>query len=274
VIQEASISARRRIGSETLTYTDTKPPVPTKILTGISRQLAKWIVPGNRHSQRAYSECLDASVEPGCDWLDLGCGHKILPPWVGLDEPNLVGRCHSVAGLDLDFPSLRKNQIFAGRVVMANLEQIPFAERSFDLVTANMVVEHLAEPRRVLEEVHRVLRPGGRFLFNTPNRQAPALRIAAHTPEGIKKQIVWWLERRAEEDVFPTFYRMNKVDDIQRLAQAAGFRVTRLDQISSTPITFLLGPLVLPELVFIRILESDRWARLRSNLLVVLEKVA
>ena len=244
----------------------------TKLTAGMYRALARRIIPGVRPSQRAYHDCLEAALTPGCDWLDLGCGHQIMPPWVGADEALLVGKCRSVTGLDLDFPSLQKNRIFAGRVALADLAYIPFADQSFDLVTANMVVEHLGEPLRVLQEVRRVLRPGGRFLYHTPNRNAPALRIAAHTPDAVKKSIVWVLEQRAEEDVFPTFYRMNTVEDVTSLAQQAGLRVQRLDQITSSAMTFLLGPLALPEILFIRMIQAERFRNLRPNLLVTLEK--
>ena len=238
----------------------------------IYRRLADWIVPSVRPSQMAYHEFLDGALEPGSDWLDLGCGHQIMPPWVGADEPNLVSRCHSVAGIDVDFASLEKNQIFSGRVAQANLEQIPFADESFDLVTANMVIEHLSEPLQVLNEVRRVLRPGGRFLYHTPNRNAPAMRIADRTPDALKKRIVWWLERREESDIFKTFYRMNTVEDITALADAAGLKVQRLVQMSSSAITYRLGPFALPELLFLRALEADRFKHLRTNVIATLEK--
>jgi len=244
----------------------------TKLSVGMYRSLANWIIPGVRPSQRAYHDCLESNLTPGCDWLDLGCGHQIMPSWVGADEAKLVGKCHSVTGIDLDLPSLVKNRIFSGHVALANLEQIPFPNQSFDLVTANMVVEHLGEPLQVLTEVKRVLRPRGRFLYHTPNRNAPALRIAAHTPDRIKKSIVWALEGRAEEDVFPTFYRMNTVEDVTSIAQKAGLTVKRLDQITSSAMTFVLGPLALPEILFIRMIELERFKDLRPNLLVTLEK--
>jgi 2-polyprenyl-3-methyl-5-hydroxy-6-metoxy-1,4-benzoquinol methylase len=245
----------------------------SKISSRMYRALAQRIVPGMVHSQRVYLEQLKGLLTPGCDWLDLGCGHQILPGWVQADEPKLIEPCRSVTGIDLDLPSLRQNQIFAGRVALANLEQIPFAAESFDVVTANMVVEHLGHPLQVLSEVRRVLRPGGRFLFNTPNRQAPALRVAAHTPEALKKPIVWFLERRAGEDVFPTFYRMNTADDIAALTKQAGFRIQHTEQINSRAVTAVLGPLALPELLLLRLTERERFKNLRMNFVVTLEKL-
>jgi ubiquinone/menaquinone biosynthesis C-methylase UbiE len=244
----------------------------TKMTVGVYRAMAGKIIPNVRPSQRAYHDRLQETLTPGCEWLDLGCGHQIMPPWVGADEQKLVRQCRSVTGIDLDFPSLVKNRIFAGRVAMADLEHIPFAAESFDVVTTNMVVEHLKKPLDVLTEVRRVLRPGGRFLYHTPNRNAPALRIAAHTPDALKKSIVWMLEGRAEEDVFPTHYRMNTVEDVTSLAEKAGLKIERLEQITSSAMTYVLGPLALPEILFIRLIEADRFKNLRPNLLVTLEK--
>lgn len=47
----------------------------------------------------------------------------------------------------------------------ADAEQLPFDQSSFDVVVANFVVHHLARPETVFKEVHRVLRPGGKFVF-------------------------------------------------------------------------------------------------------------
>jgi SAM-dependent methyltransferase len=218
-----------------------------------------------------YRDWLLSVLCEGCDWLDLGCGHQVLPAWVNADEASMIARCHRAVGIDLDLPSLQQNTILRDRV-MGTLEQLPFSEGSLDLVTANMVVEHLGRPEAVLAEVNRVLRPGGRFLFHTPNRNAPSLRVAAHTPQRLKTRLVGILELRREEDVFPTHYAMNTPDDIRRHAAQSGLRVERLEQLSSVAVTAVLGPLAIPELLFLRMLNSDRFSGLRSNILAILRK--
>lgn len=47
----------------------------------------------------------------------------------------------------------------------ADAEELPFEAGYFDTVVANYVVHHLARPEKVLSEVYRVLKPGGRFAF-------------------------------------------------------------------------------------------------------------
>ena len=243
----------------------------TEFSLRIYNRLADRIVPGHKHAQRSYQERLAKLVFPGCSWLDLGCGHQLLPSWLNADERGFVQQCRRAVGIDLDFPSLRANATLRDRT-MGPLEHLPFRDGTFDLVTANMVIEHIQNPAIVLAEVKRVLRPGGRFLFHTPNRNAPAIRIASHTPDGLKKRIIWLFERRREEDVFPTHYQMNTEPDIHRMAQDSGFSVDSLEQLGSTAVTAYLGPLAVPELLFVRALQADRFRGLRSNILTVLRK--
>ena len=53
---------------------------------------------------------------------------------------------------------------------------------SFDLVFADWVVEHLADPSAMASEIFRVLRPGGLFIFRTGNLRHYSYAIADHTP--------------------------------------------------------------------------------------------
>jgi SAM-dependent methyltransferase len=237
----------------------------------IYNKLATHIVPGQRHTQIVYHEWLLGVLPSGGDWLDLGCGHQVFPSWVDADAAGMIAQCRTAVGIDLDLPSLQQNTSLRDRV-MGALERLPFSGESFDLVTCNWVVEHLDAPGDVLAEIRRVLRPGGRFLFHTPNRNAPSLRIAAHTPERLKAPLIWMLERRRPEDVFPTHYRMNTAEDIHRLAGDAGLEVERIEQLSSAAVTAILGPLAIPELLFLRILQSERYRGLRSNILAILKK--
>lgn len=49
-----------------------------------------------------------------------------------------------------------------------DLQHLPFAEGTFDLVIGNHVLEHVADVSQALAEVRRVLVPGGRFICQTP----------------------------------------------------------------------------------------------------------
>jgi UDP-N-acetylglucosamine 2-epimerase (non-hydrolysing) len=119
-----------------------------------------------------------------------------------------------------------------GRV--ANADGIPYEDARFDVVFSDNVLEHLDEPLQVFREVARVLKPGGVFLFKTPNKWHYMPTIARLTPHGFH-QYVNRLRGRAEVDTFPTRYRANCLGDIKRLASDAGLLVERVERIEGRP---------------------------------------
>ena len=234
------------------------------------RWCQRLLVPELRPSQYAFAEILNETLARRTSWLDLGCGRRLLPEWMpDTIEKELRGRVARRVGTDLDLASLRDHAALSARV-QASADALPFSPRSFDIVSANMVMEHIEQPGRVLAEIGRVLRPGGVFVFHTPNRRYWAIRIARVVPQRAKALLVRLLEGRAEEDVFPTRYRFNDAGEIARLAADAGFHVERLDAVSSSPVTAMLGPLVLVELCWIRWLRRPGQASSRSNFIGVL----
>ncbi len=56
---------------------------------------------------------------------------------------------------------------------VASIQEIPVADASFDTVISCETIEHVVNPVRALEEIHRVLRRGGRLLLTTPNYLGP-----------------------------------------------------------------------------------------------------
>jgi ubiquinone/menaquinone biosynthesis C-methylase UbiE len=92
--------------------------------------------------------------------LDVGTGPGtiagILAPLVG----GVVGTDVSPEMLDLF-----ETRTPGGRSVLADAHRLPFNEGSFTLVTCGSVFHHLEDPASAVDEVARVLRPGGRFLL-------------------------------------------------------------------------------------------------------------
>lgn len=235
--------------------------------------MEKIFFPQLSSSQYRYYQLLNRRVQPRCDWLEMGCGHQMFAPWMPNEEARLIERSGHVVGIDLDWEGMKKNTGVHGKI-FGNLEQLPLRTSQFDLVTANMVVEHLGSPSKVLAEVYRVLRPGGLFIFHTPNRRCLTVRLTKWLPQWIKNLMVLWLEGRSEEDVFPTRYRLNSLEDITRLGAAAGLPVDEIQMVSTSAVSVMLGPVSIVELLYLRFIERDSLKWLRSNLLVVLRKAA
>jgi SAM-dependent methyltransferase len=231
----------------------------------------KRIAPGLRFSQSQYEEALAGVVRPGIDWLDAGCGHHLLPVWREKAERELIARARSIIGLDPDWPSIRKHRSIRQRV-RGTIRALPFPDACFDLVTANMVVEHLERPEEEFAEIRRVLRPGGRFLFHTPNAQGYIVRAARAVPNVLKKPLIRVLEGRAAGDVFPTWYRANTEADLARVGERTGLDLDWVRPIRTDAVFAMILPLAVPELVWIRMLDSENLREHRPDLLVSMRR--
>ena len=91
-------------------------------------------------------------------------------------------------------------------------------------------------------------------------------------PQNLKNILIRLLENRAAEDVYPTWYRFNLSEQIRAAASETNFEVVNLDQVSTSALTVLLGPLVALELLWIRWIRSPDRAGLRTNIVGVLRK--
>ena len=237
----------------------------------VYRQIKKILTPQLRHSQFAYRDKLEAVLSSDSYWLDAGCGHGLFPEWMDRGAI-LTQRCAVVVGIDCDCPSLWENRIVHHRVV-GDLSALPFRSGSFDLISANQVVEHITDPDLLGRGLNRILKPGGLFIFHTPNYRHYQTLLVSWLPQGLKNWLAKHLEAREDKDVFPTCYRMNTADAIHRMADRTGFEVQEIELVNSVPETFALGPLaVLAEMLIIWVLEFRLFSRWRSNLVVVLKK--
>lgn len=91
---------------------------------------------------------------PGARILDVGCGRRKLPGAVGIDRRRRRG-VDPALQLDIEHDLLAFPW--------------PIDDSSFDLVHCAHVLEHLLPTARVMEEIHRVLKPGGQAFIVCPH---------------------------------------------------------------------------------------------------------
>src|ERR1039458_2123179 len=113
----------------------------------------------------AYATLIAGDLSLEKRWLDAGTDSRILEEDLDVLENWLVNQSEMTIGMDLRLIQHRNIPTLVGGSIL----DIPFADGSFDLVTCNMVIEHLREPARAIAEIARVLVRGGALIINTPN---------------------------------------------------------------------------------------------------------
>jgi ubiquinone/menaquinone biosynthesis C-methylase UbiE len=114
-------------------------------------------------------------LEPGVRVLECGIGPGHLFRLLGRWFP--AARCY---GLDVDQQAIRRARQAGSPthlLLVAAAEFLPFRDRSFDIVLALHLVEHLRRPELFLGEAARVLGPGGILALATPNPAGLGARI-------------------------------------------------------------------------------------------------
>src|SRR5262245_19413565 len=148
-----------------------------------------------------------ADNRSGLDLLDVGCGSASL---LGL----MKERGFRVMGVDFSPEAATVGKDENGvTVVVGSLEDAAFPDASFDIVTLFHVMEHVTNPRDVLKEVGRILRPGGSVVLQVPNIDSWQFRIFGAKWYGLD---------------IPRHVIDYSSDAILGLSVEAGFQVTRV----------------------------------------------
>ena len=82
---------------------------------------------------------------------------------------SLLARGTVLVGCEISLVRARRIRAKGFSVIVAQSEALPFRDGVFDLVTFLEVIEHTQSPGESLDEVRRILRPGGRLALTTPN---------------------------------------------------------------------------------------------------------
>jgi ubiquinone/menaquinone biosynthesis C-methylase UbiE len=123
-----------------------------------------------------------------------------------------------VVGLDLSHRMLVRGLTNAKRsdgnvcLVQADSERLPFADSVFDVVTCSHSFHHYPDQERVVDEMHRVLRPGGRLLIIDGDRDGWWGRLVYDVAVVLMEGAVHHLSGRR----FRNVYRQVGFDEIRQ----------------------------------------------------------
>ena len=244
------------------------PAVLRPVALRPAERLKERLYAGREHPYDTFEGLIRESLTPETVLLEAGCG-RTAP-----SLRRLAPRVKTALGIDMvEFSSEASGTNL--RVCRNDLCRLAFCDASVDLVTARSVMEHVEAPDRAFREVARVLKPGGHFVFLTPQLWDYASIVAKVIPNRYHPALVNKVEGRDEEDTFPVYYRSNTAGAVRRLAARNGFRVDTVRHLNQYPCYLMFSPaLFLLGTAYERI--TSRWEMLRGLrgwLLVRLEKV-
>jgi SAM-dependent methyltransferase len=164
---------------------------------------------GNAEANLRFLEATRA-LTPGAEILEIGTGTGGM--LFGLRE-----RGYRVQGVEVSQELIAESKRWFGELPIASVSgtPLPFADASFDIVLSFDVFEHIPDTDAHLEEVRRVLRPGGLYLLQTPNKW---LNVAFET-------IRWRSFTKFRED----HCSLHTAAQLRRRLAAHGFAAALLD---------------------------------------------
>ena len=97
------------------------------------------------------------------EFLDVGCATGLLPEY--MKNKGWVSRGVELCEASASYgKKVRKVDIYNG-----TLEEAGYSDNQFSIVHSSHLIEHLTSPSGYVEEVYRILKPGGYFITTTPN---------------------------------------------------------------------------------------------------------
>lgn len=153
-----------------------------------------------------------------CDLLvDLGCGSGNMLFGTALQPKRALGLDASVEATAFGVRHRPTSSIW---FAVASGEALPLPDGQVDLLLFSEVVEHLTHPDRVLGEIARVLKPGGRVVMTTPNYRWPS-------PWPALERVADWSGRVAQMRDAQHVQQFSP-ESLSELARSRGLQIARL----------------------------------------------
>jgi 2-polyprenyl-3-methyl-5-hydroxy-6-metoxy-1,4-benzoquinol methylase len=122
--------------------------------------------------------------------IDIGCGEGLYFKFLKNSGASIVvGADSSQKILDI----CKNNNTFSTTVCVDITKNIPFNDNTFDVLICLGLIEHMENPHKILNEFHRLLKPGGILILEMPNKMNIGTFLKLRQAERFKmNHLHWW----------------------------------------------------------------------------------
>jgi SAM-dependent methyltransferase len=200
--------------------------------------------------------------------LDAGCGHR---------RPVPIADDLHVTGIDIEAAQLRPD---LDEAIVADLQTYDLGRSRFDVIVCWYVLEHIADPVKVIEKFVDALRPGGVLILAVPHVSSIKGLVTKYSPQWFHD----WMWSRVfgagtEHEAFPTVLSRSLTPRaLRRLAAADGLSVEFLAQYEAWPQKRVRGKLRIKGRTFaalaslVRLLSFDTLTIAFTDMVMVVRK--
>ncbi len=139
-------------------------------------------------------ECFEEEAKKGFKVLEVGC-HDGVNIWM-LNDLFYDSKKIKFYGVDISSKLVEEAKAYEKKIALENCsftigdaERLGYRDNSFDIVICTEVLEHLPNPKKALNEIHRVSKLGGITIVTTPNRENTLKKISGK-----------WMIQKVESD--------------------------------------------------------------------------
>ncbi len=156
--------------------------------------------------------------------LDVGGGHMC--PY---GEHRRLALGTRLYGLDILEEQVRANRVIDQGVVGDAQAPLPFADDAFDLVTSRSVMEHLGDNEKFVQEIYRILKPGGHTAHVFPSRFSPFAILNQLLPSRLAHFLLYTFFPKWQDVCgFKAYYRNCYYPRMIALFRRSGFAIEKV----------------------------------------------
>jgi 2-polyprenyl-3-methyl-5-hydroxy-6-metoxy-1,4-benzoquinol methylase len=204
-----------------LVYTNPMVKEPEKNYWGDEKKYfeeARLIFEGKGKSHRDVNYIDDLRMierfKPAGSFLDIGTN-------MGMFLRHTRGRKWDVTGVEPS-PALSEmaRKYFGLNIKTCYLSEAGFSDESFDVVTMTDVFEHIAEPRKMLADIKKVLKRNGILFIKVPNGRYNLLKLSLAKISG----------RLKDYDIFDSYEHLTHFshDTLKKMLEESGFKIKKI----------------------------------------------